>query len=118
MSCILTASRLRHVHPPMDHDDINNDDAEQLPVLTEMVDEQAKVSHPDKDYDTLVAELQTELASATLNLAEGLLHAAFREMEATLFEQVSNRLRQELPELIDRTLRDHLDAAAPSADDS
>lgn len=105
------------MHPPMNDNEYNNDDAEQLPVLTEMVDEQATVSHPEKDYDTLVAELQTELASATMNLAEGLLHAAFREMEATLFEQVSNRLRQELPELIDRTLRDHLDAARPSADE-
>lgn len=101
----------------MNDDEMNNNHDEQLPVLTEVVDEQATVSHPDKDYDTLVAELQTELASATMNLAEGLLHGAFREMEATLFEQVSNRLRQELPELIDRTLRDHLDAAGPSADD-
>ena len=99
------------MYPPM-NDNERHEDAEQLPVLTEMVDEQATVSHPEKDYDTLVAELQTELASATMNLAEGLLHAAFREMEATLFEQVSNRLRQELPELIDRTLRDHLDDAS------
>jgi len=105
------------MHPPMNDEKFHDEDAEQLPVLTEMVDEQATVSHPDKDYDTLVAELQTELASATMNLAEGLLHAAFREMEATLFEQVSNRLRQELPELIDRTLREHLDAAGTSADE-
>jgi hypothetical protein len=32
-------------------------------------------------------------------------------MEATLFEQISARLRTELPELIDATLREHLDAA-------
>jgi uncharacterized protein (DUF2267 family) len=79
-----------------------------LPVLTDIVDEQASVSHPGKNYDTLVAELQTELAASTMDLAERLLHGAFREIEAALFEQVSNRLRQQLPELIDRTLRDHL----------
>ncbi len=105
------------MHPPMKENEYSDESGEQLPVLTEMVDEQATVSHPDKDYDTLVAELQTELASATMNLAEGLLHAAFREMEATLFEQVSNRLRQELPELIDRTLREHLDSAGSSPDE-
>ncbi len=93
------------------------DDAADLPVLTEVVDASAALSHPRKDYDTLIAELQTELASATMNLAEGMLHAAFREMEATLFEQVSNRLRQELPELIDRTLRDHLDDAGDTDDE-
>ena len=86
---------------------------EGLPVLTDIVDEQASVSHSEKNYDTLVAELQTELAAATMNLAERLLHGAFREIEAALFEQVSNRLRQELPELIDRTLRDHLNDGRP-----
>ena len=89
-----------------------DEDPDALPVLTDTVDEQAVVSHPARDYDTLVAELQTELVAATMNLAEGLLHAAFREVEATLFEQVSNRLRQELPELIDRTLRDRLGDSA------
>jgi uncharacterized protein (DUF2267 family) len=79
-----------------------------LPVLTDIVDEQASVSHSDKNYDALLAELQTELAASTMNLAERLLHGAFREIEGALYEQVSNRLRQELPELIDRTLRDHL----------
>jgi uncharacterized protein (DUF2267 family) len=95
------------MEPPVT-DASEREDPDALPLLTETVDEQAAISHPARDYDTLVAELQTELSAATMNLAEGLLQAAFREMEATLFEQVSNRLRQELPELIDRTLRDHL----------
>ena len=37
-----------------------------------------------------------------------LLHNAFAEMEAKLFAQISARLREELPELIDRILREHL----------
>jgi uncharacterized protein (DUF2267 family) len=79
-----------------------------LPVLTDIVDEQSSVSHPEKNYDALVAELQTELAASTMELAERLLLGALRGIEAALFEQVSNHLRQQLPELIDRTLRDHL----------
>jgi hypothetical protein len=37
-------------------------------------------------------------------------------MEASLFEQVSNRLRNELPELIDQILRDYLEVS-PDPDD-
>lgn len=54
-----------------------------------------------------VAELEVKLASASLDLADRLLHAAFQEMEAAMFEQVSNRLRAELPELIADILKDH-----------
>ena len=35
---------------------------------------------------------------------------AFAEMEATLFAQISGKLRRQLPELIDATLREHFDA--------
>ena len=55
-----------------------------------------------------VASVQAELTSLTRDLTERLLHAAMRDMEAALFEQVANRLREELPELIDRALREHL----------
>ena len=56
----------------------------------------------------LIAELQTTLSVGAFTLTEQLLHSAISEMEATLFEQVLNRLRQELPELIDTVLREHL----------
>jgi uncharacterized protein (DUF2267 family) len=65
---------------------------------------------PLLDRDTLIAELQTKLASRTFALADELLRSSFNAMEATLFEQISARLRRELPELIDATLREHLDA--------
>jgi hypothetical protein len=58
--------------------------------------------------ETLVAELQTKLASRTFALAEQLLRGAVAQIEASLFEQIAARLRRELPELIDATLREHL----------
>ena len=53
--------------------------------------------------------MQTALASRTFRLAEELLRSALTGMEATLFEQVSSKLRRELPELIDATLREHFE---------
>ncbi len=87
-----------------------DDSRDELPVLTEraegMSDAPSAADAPDAD-DRLAA-LQAAISADALALAERLLHSAFTEMEATLFEQVSNRLRQELPELVDRVLREHL----------
>jgi hypothetical protein len=80
-----------------------------IPVLTEVIAGVGERPALPADRDTLVAELQTELASRTFLLAEELLRSAFAEMGASLFEQVSAKLRRELPELIDATLREHLD---------
>jgi hypothetical protein len=38
------------------------------------------------------------------------LGSEFAEMEATLFAQISGKLRRQLPELIDATLREHFEA--------
>jgi hypothetical protein len=46
-------------------------------------------------------------------LVEKLLHGAFKEMEAVLFDEVVSRLRNELPELIDQVLREHFDNETP-----
>ena len=87
-----------------------------IPVLTEVVQDEppapegdSSPAHPT-DVETLVAELQTSLAASTFALTEQLLHSTFSEMEASLFQQISTKLRQELPELIDSVLRQHLDA--------
>jgi hypothetical protein len=40
-------------------------------------------------------------------LADTLLHQAIKDIEATLFERVVDRLRAQLPELVDRVLREH-----------
>lgn len=83
-----------------------------IPVLTDIVEDDASASskHHSQapDNASLIAELQTRLAASAFELTEEALHSAFAEMEATLFEQISRRLRQELPELIDRVLREHL----------
>ena len=80
----------------------------EIPVLTDVI---ARAELPlGNDRDALIAELQTKLASRTFALTDELLRSAFAEMEATLFERISARLRSELPELIDATLREHLEA--------
>lgn len=87
-----------------------------IPVLTDIVPDEAQGTADDApaniptDVETLIAELQTSLAASTYSLTEQLLHTTFAEMEATIFQQISNKLRQELPELIDSVLRQHLDA--------
>jgi len=93
-----------------------------IPVLTDVVTDDAEIgadaavpAQPLFDENRL-AELQTELASRSFELTDQLLHSAFQEMEASLFEQVSNRLRNELPELIDQILRDYLEVS-PDPDD-
>lgn len=88
-------------------------DAAGIPVLTDIVFEtdDSERSFPSR-ADTLVAEIQTRLASETFALTEELMRTAFAEMEAHLFEQISRRLREKLPELIDSVLREHLDAEA------
>ncbi len=78
-------------------DVIADDDAASTGETTQAIDRAA-----------LIAELQTQLASNAYTLTEQVLHNAFAEMEATLFAQISARLREELPELIDRILREHL----------
>ncbi|HEY9183391.1 MAG TPA: hypothetical protein VIQ99_09335 [Gammaproteobacteria bacterium] len=77
-----------------------------IPTLTEII----RTANPTPaDVETLLAEVQTKLASRTFQLADTLLRSAFAEMEASLFEQISSRLRRELPDLIDATLREHFD---------
>lgn len=70
----------------------------------------AEDARPERDVETLVAELQTRLASSMFALMDELMRSAFSEMEAKLHQQMSARLRSELPELIDSLLREHLGA--------
>ena len=89
---------------------------DEIPVLTDIIEEESApeqvVEEDTSANEELIAELQTKLSVGAFTLTEQLLHSAISEMEATLFEQVLNRLRQELPELVDSVLREHL------ADDS
>lgn len=85
-----------------------------IPILTDVVaqEELAQArAHAAVDLldvsEVQLAELQTRIAAGVHKLADELLQSVFQEMEAALFEQVSNRLRRELPEIVDRILRDY-----------
>ncbi len=82
-----------------------------IPLLTDVVAQDPKsatsAAELPSDVETLIAELQVKLSAKAFALMERSLHAAFSQMEATLFEQVLHRLRQDLPELVDTVLREH-----------
>jgi Zn-dependent M32 family carboxypeptidase len=75
-------------------------DPRDIPILTEAVKESVPLS---LDAKAVHAAILTE----TLELADSLLHQAAKDIEATLFERVFDRLRAQLPELVDRILREH-----------
>ena len=77
-------------------------DPRDIPVLTDAVKESVDASLCF-DAKAVHAAILTE----TLELADSLLHQAARDIEATLFERVFDRLRSQLPELVDRILREH-----------
>jgi len=85
-----------------------------IPVLTDAIQtresEPANAESVDRalcaDRETLIAELQTEIAASTFALTDEILRQAFAGMEASVFEQIASRLRRELPELIDSRLRE------------
>jgi Zn-dependent M32 family carboxypeptidase len=77
-------------------------DPRDIPILTDAVHENVTASLP-VDVKAVHAALLTE----TLELADSLLHQAVKDIEATLFERVFDRLRADLPELVDRILREH-----------
>lgn len=63
---------------------------------------------PRQLSDHELAALKAELVAVAWEVVLDLLHSAVREVEAALFEQVSSRLRDELPEIVERALRNHL----------
>jgi hypothetical protein len=79
-----------------------------IPVLTDVI--RTAASLDGAELDAVLAEVQTKLASRTFRLADDLLRSALAEMQAALFEQISGKLRRQLPELIDATLREHFEA--------
>ncbi len=82
--------------------DSDSRDIRDIPILTDAV-EKAIGAYALFDSKALHAQIVTE----TLELADSLLHQAVKDIEATLFERVFDRLRAQLPELVDRILREH-----------
>jgi hypothetical protein len=88
-------------------------DKSRIPLLTEAVGRPRRTASDELRQPALtepeLAELQTRIATGSFMLVERLLHNAFKEMEATLFDEVVTRLRSELPDLIDQVLREHFE---------
>lgn len=87
-----------------------------IPLLTDVVSESSSAEDfavrgdtRIRNVEALIAELQTQIASRTFELTDELMRAAFAEMEAGIFQQISSRLRQELPELIDSIIREQIE---------
>jgi Zn-dependent M32 family carboxypeptidase len=76
-------------------------DPRDIPILTEEAGKNASLASLD------VKAVHAALVTETLNLADSLLHRAAKDIEAALFERVFDQLRAQLPELVDRVLREH-----------
>jgi Zn-dependent M32 family carboxypeptidase len=77
-------------------------DPRDIPILTESP---GVGTEPEESFDFNAAH--AAILTETLKLADSLLRQAARDIEATLFERVFDRLRNALPELVDRALREH-----------
>ncbi|HVC02076.1 MAG TPA: hypothetical protein VND80_07720 [Steroidobacteraceae bacterium] len=82
----------------------DGDDTGEIPILTDAVDEAGAQAPPAAIANTRAA--QSAVVAAVLKLADSLLHSAARDIEAILFENVLDRLRAELPEIVERVLRE------------
>ena len=75
------------------------EDTGEIPILTDAV----LGATPPAPSRAAATAILTEV----LKLADSLLHQAAKDIEATLFENVYDRLRAQLPEIVDRVLRAH-----------
>jgi hypothetical protein len=73
---------------------------DEIPVLTDVIDDDSSEIAPVDESGALLGELEAHLTAAIHEHADELVHNACREMEALLLEQVSDRLKAELPSLI------------------
>ena len=79
-----------------------------IPVLTDLIEDDAGEAATPVDRASLVLhELEAHLTAAIHEQADELVHNACREMEALLLEQVSDRMKAELPALIARVVDEH-----------
>jgi hypothetical protein len=80
---------------------------EVIPVLTDIVDDGPDAGVPIDRTLLFLGDLELRLTSAVHDHADELVHNACRELEALLLEQVSDRLRAELPALVARIVDEH-----------
>ena len=84
-----------------------NQPPDTIPVLTDVVEDDLDAGAPIDRTRLFLDELEAHLTIAIHEQADELVHNACREMEALLLEQVSDRLRSELPGLIARIVEEH-----------
>lgn len=81
-------------------------DLRNIPILTDAVGH--GVDNDGREYSLFDAKsVHARVVTETLKLADSLLHQATKDIEAILFERVLDQLRAQLPELVDRVLREH-----------
>jgi hypothetical protein len=86
-----------------------NQPSDPIPVLTDIVEETgplAAATGPDRAL-AFLDQLEMHVTAAVQEHADQLVHNACREMEALLLEQVSDRLKAELPRLVSRVINEH-----------
>jgi hypothetical protein len=86
-----------------------NQPSDPIPVLTDIVEETGQLA-PAPGPDRALAfldQLEMHVTAAVQERADQLVHNACREMEALLLEQVSDRLKAELPRLVSRVINEH-----------
>jgi uncharacterized protein (DUF2267 family) len=89
---------------------MNSLPTDDIPVLTDIVEPERPVRSSSKYIDDtalFLGELEAHLTAVIHEEADELVHNACREMEALLLEQVSDRLKAELPGLIARVIAEH-----------
>jgi uncharacterized protein (DUF2267 family) len=87
---------------------MNNQSNGEIPVLTDIVEPSVgSASAFINDTSRFLGELEAHLAAVVHEQADELVHNALREMEGLLLEQVSDRLKAELPRLISRVIAEH-----------
>ena len=81
---------------------------ESIPVLTDIIEDGGTGGAAALDRrSAFLDEIEAHLATAIHDHADELVHNACREMEALLLEQVSDRLRAQLPSLIAAIIEQH-----------
>ena len=80
---------------------------EAIPVLTDIVEDAPNAAAPIDRTLLFLGDLELRLTTAVHDHADELVHNACRELEALLLEQVSDRLRAELPALVVRIVDEH-----------
>ncbi len=78
-----------------------------IPVLNDIVEDAPETVAPIDRTTLFLDELESRLTVAIHEHADELVHNACREMEALLLEQVSDRLRAQLPGMIARIVDEH-----------